>query len=381
MAKNRLPPVNPLKDRSAVQRRRASTYVLFTLLSFAFSVTATRIFLNLTGFPKIGSGELHIAHVLWGGLFLFAASLLPLIFVNQWALELGAILSGIGVGLFIDEVGKFITSNNNYFFPAAAPIIYAFFLLTVLVFVEVNRKRKRTPRATMYAILEDFAEVLDRDLSKDEYQLLSERLNEIIATSNEAQLVELAQSLQNYLDRQKAQLVPHDPDLLEKLQNFWNRAEAGWLNREHMRLLLIIGLSLWGLWAIASQSVMFMVTHNAEQMTELVQRFIQNQLIRNASGMSWFGAKILLEGAMGILALIAVGLFIAKKDRPAVLISLIDLLLTLIVVNLITFYFDQFSTIAFAIFQTLLLVLLLRYRRRFLIVHPVKHHQSQKEIE
>jgi hypothetical protein len=368
-----------MKDRSAVQRRRAPTYVLITLLSFAFSVTATRIFLNLTGFPKIGSGNLHIAHVLWGGLFLFIASLIPLILVNHWALEISSCLAGIGVGLFIDEVGKFITSTNDYFFPSAAPIIYAFFLLTVLVFIQVNHQRKPTPRETMYAILEDFAEVLDRDLSQNEYEQLSARLNKIIADSKDEQLVVLAQSLSDYLEKQKSQVVPHQHSPLEKIQIAWDKFESGWLTRQHMRLVILIGLVLWAAWAITSQTIMYLATHNSQQLAALIQQFTQNRLIRNASGMNWFEAQILLEGSMGILALAAVIIFLFKKEKQATIIAVIDLLLTLIIVNLVTFYFDQFSTIAFAVYQFALLMLIFRYRHRFLSQHIVKHHTTTKK--
>ncbi len=79
------------------------------------TVTLIRLFLAITGYPQLGWGELHIAHVLWGGLALFSAVLLALVLTNRWAYSLSAILAGVGVGLFIDEVGKFITQSNDYF--------------------------------------------------------------------------------------------------------------------------------------------------------------------------------------------------------------------------------------------------------------------------
>ena len=110
-------------------------YLLITIASFAVTVAATRWYLELTGYPTIGGGELHVAHALWGGLALVAAALLPLLWVGHRSLVLSALLAGIGVGLFIDEVGKFLTTTNDYFFAPAAPIIYGSILLLVLLAV------------------------------------------------------------------------------------------------------------------------------------------------------------------------------------------------------------------------------------------------------
>jgi hypothetical protein len=143
----------PFRRHKPIRRDHAERYLLITLLSFAASVSLTRLFLSLTGYPQIGNGELHIAHLLWGGLLLFIGCLLPLIFANRWALDLSAFLGGAGVGLFIDEVGKFITRSNDYFYPTAAPIIYAVFLLTVLLYVTVKRDNANNLRKELFGVL------------------------------------------------------------------------------------------------------------------------------------------------------------------------------------------------------------------------------------
>ena len=121
------------KIRSAVRRDHAEAYILTSLVAFAATVVFTRAFLQLTGFPQIGNSVLHVAHAMWGGLFLGIAVYLPLAYANRWAIELSALLGGIGIGLFIDEVGKFITQANDYFFPPALPLIYGIILLNVLI--------------------------------------------------------------------------------------------------------------------------------------------------------------------------------------------------------------------------------------------------------
>src|SRR4030067_2966672 len=165
--------------RRPVRRPRADNYLLLTLLSFALSVSLTRLFLELTGYPQLGSGTLHIAHVLYGGVLLFAAALLPLILANRWAYTTGALLAGVGVGLFIDEVGKFITQANDYFFAPAAPIVYAFFLLVVLVYLQLRRPPGDDIRSELYYALDGLQEVLDRDLEPGEMAALSHRVERI----------------------------------------------------------------------------------------------------------------------------------------------------------------------------------------------------------
>ena len=100
------------KNRSIVRRYHAENYMLTSLVAFCVTVVFIRVGLQLTGFPQIGNDILHIAHALWGGLLLFIAVLLPLVFANRWAFEASAFLSGIGIGLFIVEVGKFVTQTS-----------------------------------------------------------------------------------------------------------------------------------------------------------------------------------------------------------------------------------------------------------------------------
>src|SRR6266576_7183570 len=86
----------------------AESYRENFLVSAIVSIFVIRLFLRVTHYPIIGSGEFHIAHLLWGGFLMMAALIILLSFLNQKAAVVSSILGGIGFGAFIDELGKFI---------------------------------------------------------------------------------------------------------------------------------------------------------------------------------------------------------------------------------------------------------------------------------
>jgi hypothetical protein len=140
------------------------------LIASVSSIIITRVFLNLTGYPQIGGAGLHIAHMLWGGLLMLIANTVAIIFLNKEAKHFSVIISGIGFGLFIDELGKFITRDNNYFYQPTFAIIYIIFILLFYLFRSIFNYSQFSDKEYAVNALEEMKEVVYYDLDEDERQ-------------------------------------------------------------------------------------------------------------------------------------------------------------------------------------------------------------------
>ena len=141
-------------------------------ISAVVAVLVIRVWLQMTGYPQIGGHGLHIAHMLFGGAAMLIALVISLAFLGPRARNVVAVLGGVGFGTFIDELGKFITSDNDYFYRPAVSLIYIIF---VLLFIAADRianevnftNEERLAQAldvTTGAVIEHFP-VRERDLA------------------------------------------------------------------------------------------------------------------------------------------------------------------------------------------------------------------------
>lgn len=147
---------------------RARGQLELFLLSAATSLLLVRFYLYVTGFPQVGGGGLHIAHMLWGGLLMMAALVVSLAFHGARVQRVVALLGGVGFGVFIDELGKFITQDNNYFYRPTIGIIYAVFTVLYLTVNFLSRTRAYTPREYQLNALAQLEEAVLHNMDPSE---------------------------------------------------------------------------------------------------------------------------------------------------------------------------------------------------------------------
>ena len=146
------------------------------LVAAIATVLGIRTFLAVTGYPQIGGDGLHIAHLLWGGLGLLVALIIAMSVLGHRPKTLAALIGGIGFGFFIDEVGKFVTTTNDYFYKPAIALIYLAFVAIALV-LRFVRSRRLSPNAALANALDMIADTHSGGLSESEQSRILEMLD------------------------------------------------------------------------------------------------------------------------------------------------------------------------------------------------------------
>ncbi|KZM70145.1 hypothetical protein [Nocardia terpenica] len=336
---------------------------LVTLMAVAFGLTVviTRLYLMASGYPKIGGSTYHIAHALFGGLLLVIACMLQLMSSGRTALIWAALLSGVGLGLFIDEVGKFITSDNNYFFPLAAPIIYLAFLLTVAAARYAASRRVRSPELALGAVTEEIGRSVGARLSTQRQQELLTELRGIDPDACGPESRALAAALRDYLTAAPCET---EPTLGGRLLPVARRLERRLLPLPALRVALIAVLIAHAVWSLLRLGLAGVVIAGWHSRWPTLDRMLDVTHGHGWKSMVGLAIAAAAELAVGIGCAVGAFAWLRGDEDLGVRLGIWSDVVSLTVVNVLASYFSQFLTVFTAIAEALLLWALVRYRIR-----------------
>lgn len=351
-------------SRGLIINPGADNHLMLSVIAFGFTVAFTRELLDLTNYPQLGTEVLHIAHSVWGGLLLLIAAYLTLIFANKWIKLLGAAISGIGAGLFIDEIGKFITNTNDYFFPPAAPLIYSLFLLTVILFLLLRRSKQKNPRASMYRALINMCELLDGDLDSLERVNLLAELEEA-SRSDDQQISLLAKQLSEYLKKESLHLAPCRPTIQNRFKRVL-KSLGKKLGRERHLQLIILAITPISLFAILLGIILLWAWVSPTNANEILSRILTTNIDLTSLDPVWLNLRLTLQLTIGALYFTSLALLITDHESKGIKIAIFATILSLTVLDLLYFYLNQFGAITGVAANLLALLLLSTYKDWYL---------------
>jgi hypothetical protein len=209
--------------RSVDVRRHLDTFLVCAVAA----VLGNRIFLVITGYPQLGDGTLHISHAIWGAVMMAIAIIVAIAFLPPFTRGFVAFLGGAGFGWFIDELGKFITRQVNYFYQPTFALIYITFVVMYLVF--------RSIQAREYSQDEAVLNGLEALKSASIGRLDETRRRSAIALIEETCASGAIPDRVLSLLRDVPALPPRTPSAFERFGARWRERYRGWTERRSFR--------------------------------------------------------------------------------------------------------------------------------------------------
>lgn len=230
-----------------VRSTKAVQHLTTFVVAGVSTILLTRLYLALTGYPQIGGDTgLHVAHVLPGGLLMLAAMWLQFSYVGPGPRPLAALLGGVGFGLFIDEVGKFVTSDNDYFFAPSAAIMYVVFTGFV---VGAHFWRRRAPLSDAERVANAAHVLVDGLAGRLSAQRRAEVLHSLDGLAHPGDVAGVVQ-VRELLER----VETRTPAVPQRLEEVWHRVAEGFTRLASSRFALpVMGFLLLAqiAWALA----------------------------------------------------------------------------------------------------------------------------------
>lgn len=322
-----------------IRRENASDLVMITMTWALATVLVTRFYLKLMGWPTISFGEWHIGHVLWGGLLMIIAMMMVFISYGQQMLRAAAVVFGIGWGLFIDEVGKYLTKDNDYWFQPAIIFIYISFVGLFLLYRYLEKIEPLDSKASLYSVLAQLESVAEGEISKKQKVILIHKINRILKTESDPKTIYFVKELKSFIRRSKTS-TKNEIGLWAKLFNYLNQFSY---TRIFQKKWAIWALGIYsGIYAIDKVMDAYRILTNPDKWAT-IQRFYYTYDFFSKTDTYMIVLKIIIDTIVAILFLLGLWTIANRKMQKGLKLFQYGLLIIIFLSSVFKFYFEQFG--------------------------------------
>lgn len=340
------------------KKEEASESILTVMIWAIFSLLLVRVFLKLSGYPQLGHGTWHISHVLFGGIIMTMGMMVNLTIQGRGVKKITTGVFGFGLGLFIDEVGKFLTRDYNYFFRPAIIVIYMFFVVMFLIYRYLERLQIKSNEAIFYSVLSDLEEIINDDLEKSEKRKIIKKLK-MVADSSEGNLKLMAIGLLSKVKEMKVKKDKQGVEIKAWIERIFNSS----YDRFFKRKAVIYGLLTYAVYFSVDKIIDILRIGASSQKMMMLQKFYDDYDFFGKSDIYMIVFKMVFDVMASILFLTGVRYFLVGKRIKGIRFFKYGLYVSIFLVSIFKFYFEQFSGLYEVAVAIVLLQLINMYQR------------------
>lgn len=335
-----------------IKRENASELVLTMMASAVVSLLSMRLYLNIMNYPIVGKGYWHVAHALWGGVAMVVAMLMELSWQGKKNQRNAAIVFGLGFGLFVDEIGKYLTKDSNYFFQPAILFIYLTFIGLFALYRYLQTLEPEEDKTKIYQSLGALEEAVEGDLSQKEKEKALEKLEKIKETKVTMALRQMIKSLPIVEEKRN-----------EEIDYVWRKIKGILVRFFHRKwvLVLLMGFTIYFLLGTIADA-MSITAHFKDNW--LVEMLNDSASLDTRSELVLFKIKTVIDAVTSLFFGLGIYWVARDKRRYGAKVYQYGLIISIFITSFFRFYFEQFGGVIGLGINILLYYFLAYYRRK-----------------
>jgi hypothetical protein len=230
--------------------------------------------------------------------------------------------------------------------------------------VRIRREPKLDARGELYMVLETLSEVLDHSLEKEERNEIKYRLKMINEKTDNPAYIKLSKELIEFIESDTLRLSPEKENFFDKTINFLNKIEEKHLTFHKLKALLILSLIILGV--PSSMRFANYVTIDKQARLDFLKNIVSELPESSDYNIMWAKTHVIIDGIVGLIMSLSAILILFGKIRWGTELGSTAILISLVAVNFILFYIQQFSSIIIAAYQYFVLQSLYYFERKWI---------------